>query len=261
MKIAIISLDQIWEDKETNKRNCASYIDMASKNACDLIIFPEMTLTGFTMASGTFCENISDSPTIEFFKKQSENQKIDIIAGMILKENSSIYNCSVLFQFNPDQISIYKKIHPFSYSGENNYYTNGTELVKSWIKEFDFGFTVCYDLRFPELFQALSKDVACIVNIANWPEKRADHWNALLKARAIENQIYMIGVNRTGLDGNGHNYIKSSVVYDADGKQLLPDFAQQLMDVYTLNSLSVQEKRNSFPVKRDRQTELYKKIL
>jgi len=107
-----------------------------------------------------------------------------------------------------------------SLSDEDKYYNPGRSLKVVDYKGYSIGLTVCYDLRFPELYSALSKKSDVVLNIANWPEKRVDHWLTLLKARAIENQIYMVGVNRTGKDESGMRYVESSNIFNANGERL-----------------------------------------
>jgi len=129
------------------------------------------------------------------------------------------------------------------------------------INEFCFGFSICYDLRFPELYSALSKDCDVLVNIANWPERRVNHWNTLLQARAIENQTYMIGVNRIGLDGKSLKYIKSSLIVNADGNLIDPTFTDEEINVFELNENDLIDFRNGFSTRQDRQPNFYKQVL
>jgi len=122
------------------------------------------------------------------------------------------------------------------------------------------GLTICYDLRFPELYSAYGKECDLIVNMANWPSKRVGHWNTLLKARAIENQLFIIGVNRTGNDGNNLDYVESSNLYNANGDKLNPEIFEN-MKIYKLNENFTIELKNKFNTTNDRKIEFYKEII
>jgi omega-amidase len=261
MIIALVSLDQIWEDKIANRLKCEDFIERASHSGAELIVFPEMTLTGFSMNIGLIRENTVHSATLDFFSYQAKMNNICIAFGVVFEKDEKATNNLVIVDNNGAILSNYAKIHPFSYSGENNFYLGGSELVSTVISNANVGSTICYDLRFPDIFQYLSKDCNIILNIANWPERRIMHWLSLLQARAIENQIFMIGVNRTGIDGNNIKYIKSTVVFDPLGEKINPSFSDADLDLYDLHLDMVKSIRDSFPVKNDRRIELYKSLL
>lgn len=261
MKIALVSMDQVWEDKKANQIKCQDYIEQAMKLNCELIIFPEMTLTGFSMNTQLIKENPNQSPTIEFFSQHARQNKLSIAFGVVFEKEEKATNNLIVLDHTGNLLSSYAKIHPFSFSGENSYYLGGDELVTCQIADATIGLTICYDLRFPEIFQALSKNCNIILTIANWPERRIKHWITLLKARAIENQTFTIGVNRTGKDGNNHTYINSSVIFDPMGEQVEPAHTFLDMDIYELNLNDVLSTRNAFPMKQDRMTIFYKSIL
>ena len=121
--------------------------------------------------------------------------------------------------------------------------------------------TVCYDLRFPEIYSALATKTDIIVNIANWPEKRIEHWATLLRARAIENQIFIVGVNRIGSDPNNHNYVKSSVVINPNGEVLESIHTELELDIYEVDKAILTEFRSKFSTTQDRNPDFYKSIL
>lgn len=123
------------------------------------------------------------------------------------------------------------------------------------------GFTICYDLRFPEIFSALGNHCDLIINIANWPAKRVDHWNVLLKARAIENQIYIVGVNRTGMDGKGLEYVKSSQVINPNGEIASPITSEDGLDTFDIDPEYINKFKQTFSTIQDRKPEFYKSIL
>jgi omega-amidase len=261
MKIALVSLNQIWEDKSANQLKCKDYVEKASQSGAELIVFPEMTLTGFSMNIKFIREKIIQSPTVKFFSVQAKKNNISVAFGAVFEKDDMATNNLVVIDSTGKLLSNYAKIHPFSFSGENNFYLGGNEFVTCKVSGATIGLTICYDLRFPEIFQVLSKNCNLILTIANWPERRITHWNTLLQARAIENQLFMAGINRTGIDGNNINYIKSTYVFDPLGEKMNPLHSFSDLDIYDLSLDKVTSARASFPVKQDRKTELYKSFL
>lgn len=261
MRIVTVSLDQAWEDKKSNIKQIEGLmLDISPVNP-DLVVFPEMTLTAFTMNAVNMAEDYSSSATIEFFSKLAKTYQTAIAFGVILNTNSKPTNNLVVVSDEGIVLARYEKIHPFSYSGETDFYSKGEKVVSLKLKDFTIGLTICYDLRFPELYQSLSRQCDVLLNIANWPARRVADWRLLLHARALENQCYMIGVNRTGVDGKGLEYEKSSSVIDPMGKDVEPAHLSDIIDVYDIDKGVVSSYRDSFPVKKDRRVELYKEIL
>lgn len=263
MKIALVSLDQYWEGKEKNKQQILNFFEKGIKNkGLDLVVFPEMTLTGFTMNAEANSERISNSSSLKFFINLAKCHSCFIIFGVILKDTLNKFsNSAIVISPNGQIISHYKKIHPFSFAGEDLIYHSGEEINLFEIQNQSFGLSICYDLRFPELFQGLSKKANVIINIANWPQKRVEHWRTLLKARAIENQVFFIGVNRTGSDGNNISYEKSSSIFNSNGDIVHPIYTFPEIDIYDIDITEVNRTRESFPVKKDRKIDFYKSIL
>jgi len=261
MKIALVSLNQAWENKEKNFLLCDSYIQKASNQKVDLIVFPEMTLTGFSTNIEKIAENEITSETIEKISKLAKINNIAIIFGVVIEENTKASNRAYFVDKNGELSLFYKKIHPFSFAGEDRYFIAGNEIKTLQCCDVKIGLSICYDLRFPELYSALAKECDVIVNIANWPEKRIDHWNTLLKARAIENQIFVIGVNRTGEDGNDLAYVESSTIFNANGECIEYNAKIDDMKIYEIDKSWTENFRNNFSTVQDRKTDLYKKIV
>lgn len=260
MKIATVSLDQVWEDKEANLNLCEKYLISASKEKAELIIFPEMTLTGFSTNINKIAEEQSGSETIENFKKLALEYKIAILFGVVIKDGSKALNKSIFINESGNIIGEYSKIHPFSFSGEDRYFNAGKKLSIVNYKDHKIGLTICYDLRFPELYSAYGKECDAIVNIANWPKKRVEHWNTLLRSRAIENQLFVVGVNRTGIDGNGLEYEESSVVFNASGENV--EFIKKdNMKIYDIDKNFTKKFREAFNTINDRKVELYRELI
>lgn len=221
MNISLVSLEQIWENKKENLYICKRYIIEASLKGVELIIFPEMTLTAYSLDIQKNAEVKDNSFTIKSFQELAEENNIAIIFGLVIKEDIKATNRLYFIDENGKILDSYKKIHPFSLVDEDKYFLAGTEPKIVKYKNIKFGLTICYDLRFSNLYQYyMEQETDCIINIANWPVKRIDHWNTLLKARAIEYQQYIIGVNRVGIDGNNLEYEESSKIFNANGNFL-----------------------------------------
>ena len=219
MKVGLVQFSPIWEDKNKNMEVINNLVKNIGSNV-SILIFPEMTLTGFTMDSKKISEEI-DGESIKYFIELASRLKVDIIAGIVEKVKKEHFNS--LFHFTSDGLikAIYRKIHPFSLANENEFYSSGKETVISTFTIHKIGLSICYDLRFPELYRIYAKDkVELLVNIANWPVKRINHWKILLKARAIENQCYMIGVNRVGNDPF-QTYNGCSAVFNPMGEEII----------------------------------------
>jgi len=259
MRIALVSLDQAWLDKEVNFKRCAEFAGLASEQCCELVVFPEMTLTGYTLDIEN-AEPEQDSPALSKFGKMAQEFGLNIIFGICLinKDTKRPQNAFCLAQRDATVRVLYYKIHPFSFAGEDRALAAGNTLGYAQCGELRCGASVCYDLRFPEMFAAMASHCDAMINIANWPARRVEHWRALLLARAIENQCFMIGVNRTGSDGNGLHYEKSSLIYSPDGKSVMPVIAGDELDIYDIAPSAATDYRATFPTVRDKRRDLYK---
>ncbi|MBV6493616.1 MAG: Omega-amidase YafV [Turneriella sp.] len=260
MRIALISLDQAWEDKESNLELCKKFIKQASDQCVELVVFPEMTLTGFSNNIDATAEDFETSQTIQEFQSLAKNHDIAINFGIVARDGEKALNKSIFIDNFGNVLADYSKIHPFSFAGEDRFFNAGDKLTVVEFKDFKIGLTICYDLRFPELYSALAPKCDLIVNIANWPQKRVEHWNTLLKARAIENQIFIAGVNRVGIDGNGLEYSESSMVFNANGDNLSFEKFED-MKIFKIDKDSRIEFKNKFNTTNDRRIDLYKSIL
>lgn len=260
MKISLVSLNQVWQNKEKNLQKITKIIKYASQNKVDLIVFPEMTLTGFSNDINLLGEDEKNSFTIKSFSNLAKKYNIAIIFGMISSQGNKGLNRSLMIDKNGRIIGNYTKIHPFSFANEDKFFISGKDLCIIDFHKFKIGLTICYDLRFPELYSALGKNCHIIFNIANWPKKRIDHWQTLLKARAIENQIFIAGVNRVGVDGNNLQYQESSYLFDPYGNKIKQkiNLSQKIFD---LKIEEIDLIRKNFNTIKDKKYDLYNKIL
>ena len=261
MLIALASLNQYWEDKSANLLNCRELFYKAKSHNARVIIFPEMTLTGFSMNIGITAEEEETSPTVESFRRLSTEFGIGTIFGVVFRHNKKATNNAVFLDGTGKTIGKYQKVHPFSFSGEDKFFDAGKEILSVDFGLLKMGVTICYDLRFPEIYCALGVKSDLIVNIANWPAKRIEHWTTLLRARAIENQVYIAGVNRIGTDQNGLDYVKSSMVVNPNGEILEPIYAGEELDIYEVDKAALLEFKTRFSTTQDRNPAFYKSIL
>lgn len=257
MRIALVSMDQAWEQPAANLAKCRELAATARSLDADLVVFPELTLTGFTMNATSFAEPPDASPSIEAFSTIATGLSVACAFGVILQGRERPTNTMVLVDASGRERARYAKLHPFSHAGEHDSYEGGDDLVVARLDDVALGLAVCYDLRFPGMFAELAPHCEAILVIANWPERRIEHWHALLRARAIEGQCCVIGVNRTGTDGNGIAYPRSSVAFDAQGNALLPVASAGVIDVVEVDAAAVRAWREAFPALRDRRPDRY----
>ncbi len=249
MKIGLVQYNPVWENKIENMKIIDSMMDNDFKNV-DLLIFPEMTLTGFTMKAEKFCEDLHGE-SVNYFSELAQKFRTKILVGFILKEGDEFYNVLAYINEKAEIESIYKKTHPFSYSSENKHYKRGEEAVATKIGHWSTGLAVCYDLRFPELYRNYAKlKSELVVTIANWPDTRTEHWKILLRARAIENQCYSVGVNRVGDDPKLH-YNGYSSVYDPMGNEIVSVKDREEIIYCDLEKEIVKETREKLPFLND----------
>ncbi len=216
LKVALIQTSLIWEDPEANRTRFEPLIAKASQ--ADLLILPEMFSTGFTMEPQLISAE-QQSETIEWMKQQADIYSCAITGSIIAANGERFYNR--LYFICPDgTIYNYDKRHTFTLAGEDQVYDRGKEKIILTYKGFQICPMICYDLRFP-VWSRNAEDFDVLLYVANWPSARVNAWDTLLKARAIENMVYCIGVNRTGEDENGLQYPGHSAVYDCLGEQLV----------------------------------------
>jgi len=232
----------------------------ASEFGAQLAIFPEMTLTGYSTQTSFVAEKQDDSWTIKEFQKLSKRFGITVVFGLVIENSQKAKNRAVCLDADGKTLATYDKIHPFSYAKEDSFFDGGDILSSAKINGATIAFSICYDLRFAELFTSQASDTDVFVNIANWPAARTEHFDTLLKARAIETQSYVIGVNRIGSEPNGTKYAKSSVCYDPYGKKVAKIYGSKELDVISIDISEVARYRAKFSAVKDRRAELYKNL-
>jgi omega-amidase len=222
LRAALGEYDTGWHDPVTSMRRAHDVIAGAARLRARLVVLPEMCATGFTMEASRWAEPLStETGASGSLAAAAKEHHLWVLAGLALREEtpSRLVNAAVLFDPAGSVAAIYRKQRLFAYAGEQEVYAAGDGPVVVTIEGARIALFICYDLRFPELFRAVAPDIDAALVIANWPERRSAHWEVLTRARAIENQCYIIAVNRTGI-GDGVEYDGGSVAYDPWGEPL-----------------------------------------
>lgn len=217
MKIALIQSDLYWENPSENRKKIESKINQINSDA-NLIVLPEMFSTGFTMNASEVAETMQGE-TVLWMKDITMQRNCALTGSLIIVEDNQFYN-RMLFVFPSGEIQHYDKRHLFSLAGEDGTYTSGREKVIVEYLGWKICLQVCYDLRFP-VFVRNVENYDLILYVANWPKVRTNAWDILLKARAVENLSYVVGVNRIGLDAHNYEHIGHSQVIDYLGNYIL----------------------------------------
>lgn len=222
LTVTLIQSDLLWEDREKNKEAFAERLASIDRPT-DLILLPEMFTTGFAMEPHQLAEPM-EGPTMQWMHEMATTKNSVLAGSIIIKEKEKFYNR--LIWMRPDgSYDFVDKKHLFTFAGENKHYTPGNKKLLVELKGWKIMPLICYDLRFPVWSKNRYKadsgfDYDCMINVANWPEKRSHVWRILLMARALENQSYVIGINRIGTDGNKIGYSGDSAVISPKGENL-----------------------------------------
>ena len=217
LHVALIQTGLQWEDASANRCHFEALFSQLPDET-ELVVLPEMFSTGFSMKVDRQAEPM-DGKTIYWLKDQAAIHRKVMAGSLMIKENGGYFNRFVFV--HPDQtIDSYDKRHLFSMGQEQVHFVPGRDRKIVQIKSFRILPQICYDLRFP-VFSRNRNDYDLLINCANWPASRSEVWKTLLKARAIENQVYVAGVNRTGIDANKISYSGDSMIIDPKGKEMV----------------------------------------
>lgn len=240
MKIALIQSELFWENTELNIQMFNEKINSIKENI-DLIILPEMFTTGFTMNPKIVAETM-EGKSIKWMIQKAIELKTAIVGSLVIKEKDSFYN-RLVFVYPNGELGIYDKRHLFTLAGEEKVYqrNQGAKLIIDY-KGWKICPLICYDLRFP-VYSRNTENYDLLIYVANWPERRINAWDALLKARAIENMSFTIGVNRTGTDENENVYNGHSQVVDFLGNYLQPPYSKDEIKIIELNKTDQENTR------------------
>ncbi|HEY7181776.1 MAG TPA: nitrilase-related carbon-nitrogen hydrolase [Blastocatellia bacterium] len=251
MQIVGLQLDSVWENKAANHDKVLALLDRAEPQAGALVILSEMFATGFSMNVAAIHDESLE--TQDFLSRTAAERKIHLMGGVVMRDEKTGRGRNESVVYSPDggEVARYCKLQPFTLGGESERYVAGERTVLFECQEFAVAPFICYDLRFPELFRrATARGANLIAVIASWPAIRDDHWATLLKARAIENLAYVVGVNRCGQDPK-HYHSGRSLVYDPHGRVLADAGGEEGWIEAQLELQPLIDWRRSFPALKD----------
>lgn len=251
MRVALVQHDIVWEDPDSNHRRLEPRIAAAAAGGATLVLLSEMFATGFSMESDRIAQT-DDGPTMEFLRSTARARRIWLGGSLARSGERGAPPTNAFVLAGPGgELVRYDKLHPFSYGGEDVAYSAGSESVTVTVGELRVSLFVCYDLRFANRFWSLAPETDCYLVVANWPASRRAHWRSLLMARAIENQAYVVGVNRVG-EGGGLTYLGDSAVVDPMGEVLVAAAGVETTLDVEIDPAEVERTRARFPFIADR---------
>jgi predicted amidohydrolase len=248
LTVTLIQTELVWEKIEANLTHFTDRI-AALEGPTDLIILPEMFSTGFSMNAPALAEPM-DGAAATWIRDTSVQKGVVITGSLMIRENGRYYN-RLLWATPDGTLSTYDKRHLFRYAGEEKVYTAGNKRLTVELKGWNIRPFICYDLRFPIWTRNLGPSYDLAFFVANWPATRASHWRTLLRARAIENQAYVIGVNRVGTDGSGLDFSGHSAIIDPLGNVLFEQAGQVCSPTVCLEYEILETYRRRFPAWMD----------
>lgn len=259
LRFTLIQTSLHWEDKSSNLRMLEEKIRAIGEKT-EVVVLPEMFSTGFSMKPEMLAETM-EGETLQWMKRIAGEKKVILTGSLIIEEGGNYYN-RLVWMLPNGQCGYYDKRHRFAFAGEDQHYTAGTKRVIASVKGWRVNLQVCYDLRFPvwarqsplhpvERGGGEEAEYDLLLYVANWPERRSHAWKTLLQARAIENQCYVIGVNRVGNDGNGIYHSGDSMVVDPLGEVLYTKKDEEAIHTIMLDKTHLQTIREKLPFLRD----------
>lgn len=251
LTLSLVQTALHWEDKAANLAMLQQKIlDITAHT--EIVVLPEMFSTGFSMQPEKLAETM-DGEAVSWMKQLAAEKKIALTGSLIINEDGNYHN-RLLWVLPNGQTGHYDKRHLFAFAGEDNHYTAGSKRLIAQIKGWKINLQVCYDLRFPVWARQQSVDAPeydVLIYVANWPQRRNHAWKTLLAARAIENQCYVIGVNRVGEDGNGIYHSGDTMVIDPLGEIVYHVADEETVHTITLDKDRLTEIREKFPFWKD----------
>jgi omega-amidase len=246
--ITLIQPDIVWEDKSANLRRYEEMMDTIS-GPRHVVVLPEMFSTGFSMAPDRLAEPM-DGVAVQWMSAMAKKHRCILTGSLIIEEDGKYYNRMLWVQ--PDgHIVHYDKRHLFAHATEDLHYTGGETRVITQVNGWRINLMVCYDLRFPVWARNRDAEYDVLLYVANWPEVRSLAWKTLLQARAIENQSFVVGVNRVGQDPKGNNYSGDSSVFGPLGEPLWQQSNMEAVHTVTLEKDTLTQVREKLPFLKD----------
>jgi omega-amidase len=249
LTITLIQTNLFWENKKANLEMLQQKIE-GIKEKTEIVILPEMFTTGFSMKPELFAETM-DGETVQWMEKTAAEKKIILTGSVIIEEDGKYFN-RLIWMLPNGEYGMYDKRHLFAFADEHAHYTAGNKKLIASVKGWKINLQICYDLRFPVWTRQDSENkYDLLINVANWPEKRNIAWQTLLRARAIENQCFVAGVNCTGEDGNKIYYSGESMLIDPTGEIIYQKKKEEDIFTITLQKEKITETRERFPFWKD----------
>jgi len=246
LKITIIQPDIVWENIQANLDKYSANIDKI--DSTDVILLPEMFTTGFSM-NPEYLKETMDGISVAWMKNAAKKKDASIVGSLIIEDNGKINN-RTLWVFPDGRIEFYDKRHLFAMGQEHLHYSAGTEKTIVEFRGWKFCPLICYDLRFP-VWSRNTENYDVLIYMANWPSPRHHHWKSLLVARAVENQSYCIGINRTGIDGTGLKYVGDSCMISPKGfAEFMGEY--EAAQTFEISYSELHDYRKNFPFLADR---------
>lgn len=249
LKITIFQAYLFWENIDKNLQNLSLRLSMGVKEKTDLIVLPEMFNTGFSMNATDLAEEM-DGKTMTWMKQMAIRYECALTGSLIIKENGQYFN-RMIWMLPSGAYQHYDKRHLFGMGEEDKTYTSGQDKVIVDLKGWKIRLAICYDLRFPVYLRNHDAGYDILLIIASWPDKRIAHWKALIPARAIENQSYVVAVNRVGHDGNEIYHSGHSMCIDAYGNTVYYKPEDEDLYTFSINYQEMLKIRESFPFLKD----------
>jgi len=251
LTLSLIQTDLHWEDKAANLSMLEGKI-MSIQERTEIVVLPEMFSTGFSMNPKQLAEPMNGE-SVQWMKRVAKERKIILTGSLIIEEDDHYFN-RLLWVLPNGSLGYYDKRHRFAFAGEDKEYTAGQKRMIASVNGWKINLQVCYDLRFPVWARQQSGEAPeydLLLYVANWPERRNHAWKTLLTARAIENQCYVVGLNRVGNDGNNIHHSGDSMVIDGLGTVLFQQANDAIVHTITLQKEPLQEIRTRFPFWKD----------
>lgn len=257
-RVVLVQADLAWEDPTTNLKNLDAMLADTALQSSDIVVLPEVFPTGFSMNAEKIATS-RDGPVVEWMRRFAAFHKVHVLGSHAEKENGQIFNAALVIAPDGNVLGAYRKIHLFQ--DERNHYSSGDKLLLFPLSGVTAAVFICYDLRFPEVFRAASTYGAQLFFVlASWPAIRRGHWDLLLHARAIENQAFVCGCNRTGRDPY-QAYAGGSCVIGPSGNTISQLDASSQVAVVELDFEEVSTLRKRFDCLSDRRPLIYEQLL
>lgn len=251
MRVAVVQHDIVWEDAAATRARLVPQIAAAAATGARLVVLTEMFATGFSMRTDRTAEP-PGGPTTAFLAEHAARHEVWVCGSLVERPDDGGLPTNTLVLAGPaGELHRYRKVHPFTHAGEHEHFAPGTAPVTVAVEGVRLTLSVCYDLRFADGYWAAAPGTDCYVVVANWPAARRHHWTTLVRARAIENQAYVVAANRVG-EGGGLPYAGDSRVVDPMGEELATAAGGETILTAEVDPAVVTATRQRFPFLRDR---------